>query len=195
MAPRRGLVASIARYQRDVARAQAAQVRAQVQAQREAERTRKAYERARAAGERDAKRLYGEARAAEVDAMNAGVAVEVASLETLLEATLAVDDYLDFDSMKSIPELPPFDPGALGVPTPAPDASQFSVPEIGAKRFLPGAKEKHAQAVAAAAQQYDAARAEHLRREQQRVAELREARQSYEQWTAAKARGQNRAAR
>jgi len=56
--------------QREAARAQAAQVRAQAAARQEAERARTAYLRAAAAEEKERKRLYVESRMADVAAMN-----------------------------------------------------------------------------------------------------------------------------
>jgi restriction system protein len=155
MARRRGLAASLAQFQREMARAQAAHIRAQATAQREAERARKAYERAQAADERERKRLYIEARTAEVDAMNEQLDQQVATLESLLGATLSVDDHIDFDSLKAVPQVTPYDPGALAIAEPPPDRVRFAVPPLGGvKRLLPGAKDKHATAVAEADQHY-----------------------------------------
>ena len=181
MPRRRGLAGSLAQYQRQVASAQAAQLRAQTAAQREAERARKAYERAVAADERERKRLYLEARAAEVDAMNEALDGDVAALETLLEATLSVDDYVDFESLKTVPDIAPFDPGASAVPEPPPDRARFVVPPVtGARKLLPGAKDKHAAAVADADKRYQAALAEHARREEHRIAQWRWAQDQHE---------------
>lgn len=175
--PRRsGLAASLAQYQRQAATAQAAQVRLHAAAQREAERARKAYERAAAADDRERKRLYLESRAAEVDAMNEALDRQVAVLESLLEATLSVDDYIDFESLKTEANIPPFDPGALAVAEPPPNRKQFTVPPLGgARKLLPGAKDKHAAAVQDASERYETAVAEHARREERRVAQWREA--------------------
>ncbi len=180
--PRRsGLAASLAQYQRQVASAQAAQLRAHTAAQREAERARKAYERALAADERERKRLYLESRAAEVDAMNEALNREVALLEGLLEATLSLDDYIDFDSLKTVPDIPPFDPATLGVPEPRPDPAPFAVPPLGgARKLLPGAKQKHAAAVVDSNERYQAAETEHVRREEQRLVQLELAKEEHE---------------
>ena len=60
MARRSSLFSGYAQMQREAARAQAAQARAQATARREAERARNAYLRAVAAEEKERKRLYTE---------------------------------------------------------------------------------------------------------------------------------------
>lgn len=175
MARRRGFVAGLAQVQRDLARAQAAQARAHAGAQREAERARKAFERAQVLDEKERKRLYAEARSAEVDAMNEALESQVATLGTLLAATLAVDDFLDFEALKQAPDIRPFEPGPLAVPEARPDEAEFSVPPLGARKLVPGAKAKHAAALADAAARYESALVQHEHREQQRLAEWREA--------------------
>ncbi len=81
MARRSSLLAGYAQRQREVARAQAAQVRAQAAARREAERAHAAFLRARAAEAKERKRLYAESRAAHVAAMNADLEAAVEALE------------------------------------------------------------------------------------------------------------------
>lgn len=100
MARRRSYVSTLARMQREAARAQAAQVRAQAVARREAERARAAYLRAQAADERERKRLYAESRAADVAAMNDDLEADIAALQGLLGATLTVNDRITFTSLK-----------------------------------------------------------------------------------------------
>jgi len=104
VARRSGVAASIARVHRDLASAQAAQVRAQAAAHREADRSRRAYERAAASDEKERRRLYLELRAAETAAQNESLDREVGELETLLRATLAVDDHIDFEALKQRPQ-------------------------------------------------------------------------------------------
>lgn len=167
------------RLSRELERQQRLQLQAQRAAVREAERTRKAYERAQAMEEKERKRLYLEARQAEVEAMNAGLTGTIDTLETLLAQTLDVDDYLDFGALKVEPEIPPFQPGNLANAEhkpgflPPPEPSGFG-------KFLPGAKEKHQQAVAEAKQRHEAAVASWTEREQQREAGLAEARTAYD---------------
>src|SRR6185437_12570797 len=100
MARRRSYVSTLARMQRQAARSQAAQVRAQAAARREAERARTAYLRAQAADEKERKRLYAESRTAEVAAKNDDLEAEIAVLQDLLAATLKVNDQISFPSLK-----------------------------------------------------------------------------------------------
>jgi restriction system protein len=125
---------------------------------REAERARRAYERAQAVEEKDRKRLYLQSRVADVEARNEELDAFVASLESLLAATLDVDDFLDFEALKEEPDVPPFQPGALATPEPAPAIELFMPPKpSGVGKFLPGAKAKYEQAVEAAREEFSRA--------------------------------------
>lgn len=108
MARRRSYVSTFAQIQREAARAQAAQVRAQAAARREAERARTAYLRAQAANEKERKRLYAESRTAEVAAKNDDLEAEIAALQGLLAATLKVNDRISFSSLKKPAAVPPW---------------------------------------------------------------------------------------
>ena len=171
MAKRSGFAANLgSSVQRDLARAQAAGVRAQAAAQREADRARRAYERAVASDEKERKRLYLEARAAEVDAQNESLDSAVRELETLLTATLSVDDHIDFESLKQRPQLRPFDPGALAHEERVPDPKWFAVSPLSAsRRLLPGTKARHDADVAAAQRRYEDACQHHALRRERRL--------------------------
>lgn len=185
MTRRRGLASTLGQIQRDVARQQAARVRANATAQREAERARRAYERASAADQKERRHLYLESRSADVDAMNEDLEGRVADLECLLAATLEADHYLDFSTLKIIPDNRPYDPGPLGVSEPPPDGTQFQVaPLSGARKLIPGAKKEHAKLEEDAARAFHAAVGSHAQREGQRVARWR---QEYEAHQAASA--------
>ena len=158
-----------------------AQARAEQRAVREAERARKAYERAQVAENKERRRLYLESRHAKVDGMNALLERDVERLEGLLRATLDVDDFLDFETLKVEPEIPPFQPGALATPTPAPELGSFlPAPPSGLGKFLPGAKEKFEQASEAARAAYDSAIAEHAGHELARENALAEAKGTHD---------------
>jgi restriction system protein len=169
--------------QRERERQARAQQRAVVAAAKAAEQAKKAFERAQAWEQKERKRLYAEARQAEVDAMNEKVAGEVEGLESLLRATLDVDDYLDFETLKRLPVVPKFEPGALAdaeLPT-----APFSPPsQTGVTRFLPGASAKHEQEVAAARGEYEEREAARANRERKREEALRDARAAHEAETA-----------
>ena len=157
-----------------------AQERATLAAVREAERARKAYERAQLAEEKERRRLYLESRQAEVEAMNAELAAEVEELEGLLQATLSVDDYLDFETLKVEPELPLFQPGALANATERPRIENFPPAPTGVGKFVPGAKAKHEQALEEGRQLFARAETGWAEREREREAALVEARAAHE---------------
>lgn len=143
-------------------------VRAQSAAIREHERAQKAAERARAAAartadaqrkaaEKEAARLHIEARTAEVEALNKGLAASYEEIDGLLAWTLNFDDYVDLESLKSTVEHPAFEPGQIATPLAAvpeltypaqPDYEEPAAPKGLAGAF--GGKKKHAEAVLAA---------------------------------------------
>lgn len=179
MARRRGFFAEMqrasAQAQRDRERANAAAYRAQQQAQREAERAAresdryaaqvsKADAKAQAAAEKEGKRLYIEAREAEVASTNEDLKVTLDDIDSILAATLDVDDYVDLESLRQVPEHPPFESAhAVPAPRPAPLETPpepvFTEPE--AQKGLSGifGKKKHQQAVDEARVAFDAVHA------------------------------------
>lgn len=178
MARRRGFFAEL-QYQNQLAerqRAQAerAQARAYAAAVREAERAQRQAEQAAAAtqratvaetkaAEREAERLFVEARVAEVDALNTELAEITDELESVLSATLTVDDFVDLQTLRVSATHPPFARTDLEVPTPAPQPIRapaepvFVEPE--GRSGLRGmfASKQHDQAVAQARATFDAA--------------------------------------
>ncbi len=156
------------RQQRAAAvRTEAAAARAAEKARRDAEKARRDSERARAAvarasladrkgAEREAVRLHMGARLAEAAALNAELALQLEEIDTLLAATLEVDDFVDLESLKvPVGVHPPFTPGELAVPTPAQPPLTYpaepALVEPAAPSGLSGAlggRRKHAEAVA-----------------------------------------------
>jgi restriction system protein len=181
MARRSSLYSGYAQRQREAARAQAAQVRAQAAARREAERAQAAYLRAQAAEEKERKRLYAESRAAEVAAMNADLEAAVSALESLLAASLRAGDLVSFSALKQPESPPPWGHADLERAEPAPAAFMPAPPAGLAKMF---GKSKHERAVAEERTRYEYAVAEHRRREEQRTQALAKARA---EWQAAAA--------
>ncbi|MFI5485657.1 restriction endonuclease [Micromonospora echinaurantiaca] len=177
---------------KEMQRAHARQVRAQRQAQaaayrqhqqlrREAERAMKAAQRSAAANERERKRLYAEARGAEVAAANSDLQIRLGQLDSLLTATLDVDDHIDFRSLKKKVSHPPFNPGALGTPLPPPDWRRFEPPAPTGLAKVFGGQAKYQQQVAGAQQAYSQARAQHAAAEADRQRRLAAAHQAYQQ--------------
>lgn len=225
MARRRGFFAELERQGRLAAQAQARAQREAVRqhnaAIRRAEQAASAAERARRAAERaaeaDRKRLEKAAREAhiaameaEVDERNATLAEIYDDIDSLLAATLQVDDYVDLDTLRTPAEHPPFDRTDLEIPipppTPIPDPLEPQVALPPPPSGLGGlfGKKKHAAAVAAAeaahqealarwradcevaARQREAAAADHARAESDRVAKLEAERARYEEKCAAR---------
>jgi len=220
MARRRGFFAELqyqnqlaarqqAQAERAQARAHAAAVREAEQAQRRAERAAAAATRASAAeqkaAEREAKRLHEESRLAEVDALNTQLAETADELESILSATLTVDDFVDLEDLRASASHPRFPRADLEAPTPA--VAPVSAPpepvfvEAEAPKGLGsmfGGKKKHAAAVAQAREAFDAQhrewkaeaaavparQLEQMQKrdalEQQRVRDLQAARDAYE---------------
>ncbi|NMO53446.1 restriction endonuclease [Actinoplanes sp. TBRC 11911] len=148
---------------------------------RAAEQAAKAAQRAAAADERERKRLYAEARAAAVAADNADVQARLEELEQLLQATLDVDDHIDFARLKKRIQHPPFDPGQLAQPIPAPDWQRFEPPAPAGLGKLFGGQGKYQQQLAAAQAQFQTAQAQHAAADADRQRRLAAAYQSYQQ--------------
>ena len=73
-------------------------------------------------------------------------------------STLAVDDFLDFESLKEAAPRPQFTPGALAVAEPPPDPAAFRSPApSGAQKLVPGARQRYLARFEEGRQQYDAA--------------------------------------
>jgi restriction system protein len=183
MARRQSFTSAMAQYQREQERAYAAEQRALAKAHRDAERARAAQARATVAEQREMKRLYTESRLAEVAAMNGALETRVGALAGLLAETLAVDDHLDFESLKEHPEMPARKESSLDIPGTAPKLADFlPPPATGLRATLGIGKAKHAEAVAVAERQHAAALEAHHRREQVRIRELDEAKAVHARW-------------
>ena len=183
MARRRSLFSTYAQIQREAARAQAAQVRAQAATQREAARAYAAYTRAQAAEEKGRKRLYVESRVAEVAAKNADLEATVEALQGLLAASLQAGDLLNFLSLKKPAAKPTWKHANLERAEPAPKLEKFMPAPLTGMGKLFG-KAKHEQAVAEGKTRYEKAVKEHRSREAQRTNALAKARA---EWQAAAA--------
>ncbi len=160
--------------QKQQARAAREAVKAQNQAQQQAERQQRANARAAASYERERARLRAEGRAADAAAMTRAAADQIAELEGVLAATLTVDDFLDFSSLKDqlTEDVARFDPGSLGVegtPPVPPDITEFAPPPAPASRgrvgrLVPGAGRRETEAAAQYERQVEAERQGHAER-------------------------------
>jgi restriction system protein len=155
------------RAQREAERAHKAAVRRAEQARREEDRARQQLAKAK---EAERKQLEKEAAAAHIASMQADVEErnlqlqEVYSeIDSLLEATLDVDDYVDLDKLRVIAEHPPFDradlerpitPPQPPAPPPEPTPS-IPAPPTGLRALF--GKKKHAGTVEKAEAAHEAA--------------------------------------
>jgi restriction system protein len=125
---------------------------------------------------REAEHLESVRRTA--DERTAAVQDQLKSLDEVLTSVLALPP-MSFDRLLVTARTPPFDPGPLGTPEPAPDWNDFAPPPpAGLRRFLPvpgRRKRQNAQARA----RFEAAAAEHRQRESQRGQDLAVARAKY----------------
>lgn len=183
---------------REHEKAMRAAERERVAAVRLAEQARKADERAAAqltrAQAADRKRLEKEAKAAhlaaqtaEVDELNLDLNAKYEDIDSLLAATLDVDDYVDLESLRVVVDHPRFDRPELREPVrppaPIPDPPEpvfiAPPPPTGISSVFGGAK-KHARAVEAAKARHEEAVAQwndsllQLERDRQVAAEKHE---------------------
>ncbi|RUL93215.1 restriction endonuclease [Verrucosispora sp. FIM060022] len=169
-----------ARQVRAQRQAQAAAYRQHQQLQREAERAMREAQRAAVVNERERKRLYAEARFAEVAAMNADLQFRLDALENLLAATLEVDDHIDFSQLKKNVIHQPFNPGRLGAPLPPPDWRRFEPsPPAGLTKMF-GGQTRYQQQLAVARHAFAHAQAEHTTAEAERQRKLAAMHQAYQ---------------
>ena len=181
MARRSSLYAAWAQAGRESERQRQAQQRFQAQAIRAREQAIRSAERARVSNERDMKRLHAEAREEETAALEAELASRTEGLETILKATLAVDDYIDLDTLKQHPVIPAFNPGQLGQPAPPPQQAAYVVaPLTFAQKLLPGAKDRHERVLAEATLRFERDTSAWREYEVSRNAQLVAAREAYD---------------
>lgn len=174
VAKRRGLWAEIqrerARQQRIRQREFRDFQRAQALVAREAAKADRDRKRQAAASERERTKLYIEDRKAEAGAMADDVRACLAELEGLLKAGIRDRPVVTFASLRRTDTYPPFDPGQLGEPLPAPVWENFApAPPSGIGKILGGGGRFERElgsaraAYAEAVEQYKAAEAARCR--------------------------------
>jgi restriction system protein len=130
---------------RRVEKAQAAAQRAMVASQRASEADSKRLE-------REAVAAHIEAMQAEVDENNAALASDYEDLDSLLKATLDVDDYVDLEKLRQVVDHPPFARIDLqvpvAIPTPIPDPIEPARKAVEAPKGFFGKQKKLAEAQA-----------------------------------------------
>jgi restriction system protein len=129
MARRSGVVAALVRMQREAERQRVRQARAAAQSQRAAAAART---RAAVQDQKLRERMYAEDRTSEAAEDTAQVERQVEVLQSVLAATLDIDDFLDLEALKRPPHYPVFDPITVGAPPASPHESDFAVEGLSA---------------------------------------------------------------
>jgi len=178
----RGFLASIERARRDAIREAERQQRLRVRIAREAERSQRANQRMKAALDKDQKRLYVEARLAEVDGKNQELEKTVDDLSSLLPKSLSRDPSLSFDGMLVTPQIPPLDLEGLDKPISRSKHQDFmpTMP-FWLVRWLPWVRRSYAASVVEAEANFAARRLEEDRHEVERLHALRAKKEEHQQ--------------
>lgn len=127
MAHRRGVLATFVQLQREAEREQERRARAAARSRREAERADAARMRSTVQDQKLRDRLYAEDQTREAAEDTAQVDRQVEVLQSVLAATLRIDDHLDLEAMKEPPLYPVFDPLTVGAPPSPPNEGDFAV--------------------------------------------------------------------
>jgi restriction system protein len=117
----RSFVNTMAKIARDAVREQQRLIKEQERVAREMERSQRARARACIADAREQKRLYQEDRVADVAELNAELESRLAHLGHLLVKGIKLAKPIDFESLKTTPDLPTLDLSSLSKPEPERD--------------------------------------------------------------------------
>lgn len=184
MARRRssGVVAAWAEAQRRQQRQREQQQRALVAQQREFERAERAAVRAAARDQREALLLYQQECEDHAAAQTREIEAQVAELTQILRGVLTARPF-KLDLLKRQAEIPPFNPGPLGVPVPMPDQLQYQVPPpAGLRSLSPAARREYQSACEYAQAQFEYARQRATEAEHQRQRQLAEYQRQCQEW-------------
>jgi len=112
---------------------------------------------------------------------NASLDATIAGFQSLLSAALTSPRPFFFNALRQHPTHPPFDPGGLDHPEPAPQLAAYLPPPLmGVRKVLPGAKRQYERDLAQAHQRYNDDTAAHTARERQREQALAARRARYD---------------
>jgi restriction system protein len=145
------------------------------QAREEAAALRLAMTRARAAeverkrAQRDARLDHQRSQLAGAEDQTQQVAAHVEAINGLLRSAAAASWVLDFASLRRPAEIPPFDAQGADIPGPIPQLASFLPAKLSfLKGMVPGAKQAHTAATAAATAVYETKMAEYAQAEDAR---------------------------
>jgi restriction system protein len=150
------------------------------QMRQEQERAERQAVRVEAAERKRQEQLAHEAGAAAAKTMKTQLDSRITELRTLLTSVLAAPPQLTFAMLKRAAEVPPFDPGDLGRPLPAPAWEDFAPSAPGALSSLVGGKTRYARALDAALESFQQAVTEHRCAERERSRQLERARDDHD---------------
>jgi len=179
MARRRGVLATFVQMQREAERDRERRARAVAKTQRDGERASAARTRANMQDQRLRDRLYAEDRAREAAEDTKQVERQVEVLQSVLAATLRVDDHLDLEALKQPPPYPVFDPLAVGAP-PSPPREEDSAVEGSSTLGRVFAASKHAARAEQRQAEYQKALDDHRLAAQRHAQRMEEARRRHE---------------
>lgn len=179
MARRRGVLAAYVQIQREAENERQRRERAAQRARREAQRAAAARTRAQMQDQRQRERLYAAERAQEAADNTFELDQQVRALESILAATLGVDDFLDLEALTRPPRESVFDEGRVG-PVPAPPRLESFLPAApsGLGRVFGGSR--HAEEVSRAHLAFDQAVTRHTHEVRQRADRVEVARRRHE---------------
>lgn len=174
-----------ARAQRRSEAARRRQAQDLARAQRDAERRARAAERDAIRGAKLARQEYLQDRERETQEMNQEIAERLAALAGVLEATLSVNDAIDFDSLRISKSFREFRPPPELIPNNTPprlsDFQSRVVKPSWLGKLLPSANAKMAKALQAAEDEFDAAMAAFNREEVRKSRALQEMKVEFEE--------------
>lgn len=175
MARRTGVLAALARAQREAERRQVQRTRAE--------------QRARLDRQRTVAVDYEQRRRAAALTQTEELEQVVADLSNVLGATLDVDDYLDLRSLHPVPTPTPFDEHVVPLVDPTPVLSDFLPSGSAVGRLLTGAAKRQDQA-ARAQEQLDRALVEHEQQRHARASAFEQTRRDHERYQRRQAQDQ-----
>ncbi|WP_441249828.1 restriction endonuclease [Kitasatospora sp. McL0602] len=174
MARRRssGVSGMLAEAQRQHRLRQEEQRRAALAAQRQYERQQREAQRAAAQGEKEAVRAYQQQREADAARRTAELEARVAELRGVLEAGLRGGPG----------QVPPFDPGPLGVPVPMPDPAWYQVPPPPSGGYDRATRRQYEEQAAHARARFEYDWQAAQAADQQRLTQLAQYRAQFDAW-------------
>ena len=133
--------------------------------------------------EKEAKQRYLRNRQDEAETLNAQLAERLESLRGILQHTLAIDDTVNFESLRIQETTPPFEPPRhLREPNPRPILSDYTrsiKAPTGISSLIPGAKKRYQELLDSAKSEYHTQLSRWESDEKQRQADLIAAHKAY----------------